>query len=333
MMKWCCRPGRGARAGPAADRSEHPGRKVQIRNEKGGKVSVEMHYNVEVVRGVSNELGESPVWSVEEQALYWVDIRQGHIHRWTPVTDDRQSWTLPGPVASVGLRRQGGLVVAMGTGFYLFEIASGTLRLLHDVEPGCSDRRLNDGKVSPEGRFWAGTQIGRTEQAALAALYRLDADHCGQRVLTQLKVCNGLAWSPDGTRLYHSDSRDSAIWRYDYDTQTGGLENRTLFATVPPEWGRPDGAAMDIDGCYWSAGVSRGRINRFSPQGELIGFIRLPVTHPTMPCFGGPDLKTLYVTSLRAGLGKEQLRQSPLAGALLKIELDIQGMTTGLYSG
>lgn len=296
-------------------------------------MSVELNYNVEAVPGVNNELGESPVWSVAEQALYWVDIRRRHIHRWTPASDDRQSWLLPGPVASLGLRRQGGLVVAMGTAFYLFETAGGALQLVHDVEPGCSDRRLNDGKVSPEGRFWAGTQIGRTEQAALAALYRLDRDHRCQRMASELKVCNGLAWSPDGTRLYFSDSRIGTVWCCDYDANTGTFENRKHFVTMSPEWGRPDGAAMDIDGCYWSAGVSGGRINRFSPQGELIGFIPLPVTHPTMPCFGGPDLKTLYVTSLRAGLGKEQLQQMPLAGALLKIELDIQGMNPGLYCG
>ena len=296
-------------------------------------MSTRLKLEVECVVDARNTTGESPLWSAREAALYWVDIPDGRIFRWHPATDERRTWQLPAAVGSIGLREQGGLVAAMRTGFHLFDLETEALTFLCHPEPDVATSRLNDGKVSPEGRFWAGTMDDRTEKEPVGHLYRLDADHRCTRVASGVKVSNGLAWSPDGRTLYHSDSRGPRVYRYDYDPETGSIGERQLFIEIDPEWGRPDGAAMDIEGCYWICGISKGRINRFDPSGELIGYVEMPVTHPTMPCFSGPDLKTLYVTSLRENLSDDDLARTPLAGGLFKIEPGMAGTPTALYKG
>ena len=240
---------------------------------------------------------------------------------------------MPADIGSIGLRQHGGLVLALRTGFHLFDAETGAVTKLVHPEPDRSTNRLNDGKVAPDGSFWAGSMDDRPEREPVAALYRLGPDYRCTRMAGGIRVSNGLAWSPDGTLLYHADSRGGVIWRYLHDPRTGAIGPREVFAVMRPEWGRPDGGATDVEGCYWSCGVSAGRINRFSPQGELIAHIEMPVTHPTMPCFGGPDLKTLYVTSLRDGLSLQQLDETPQAGGLFQIELDVAGVPVGLYRG
>ncbi len=231
------------------------------------------------------------------------------------------------------MREQGGLVVALRSGFHLFDLDTGALTFLCHPEPDIPTNRLNDGKVSPEGRFWAGTMDDRPEKEFTAHLYRLDVDHRCTRMASGLKVSNGLAWSPDGRTLYHSDSRNPLVYRYAYDPEGGTLGPREVFIRMEAAWGRPDGAAMDQEGCYWSCGISAGRLNRFSPRGDLIEYVDLPITHPTMPCFGGPDGKTLYLTSLREGFSDAQIHETPRAGSVFRLEVDVPGTPTALYKG
>lgn len=281
----------------------------------------------------ANIIGESPVWSAREQALYWVDILAPAIHCWHPASDAHRVWSMPAAVGSIGLREADGLVAALRTGFHLFDPVGETLTLLAHPEPDRPTNRLNDGKVAPDGSFWAGTMDDRPEKEPVGGLYRLGSDHRVATMASGFKVSNGLAWSPDGKTLYHSDSRAGRVWRYAYDTGNGSIGPRMDFVNYQSEWGRPDGAAVDSEGCYWSCGVSAGRINRFSPAGELIAWIEMPITHPTMPCFGGADLKTLYVTSLRENFSPEQLHATPMAGALFSIALDVAGTPVGRYRG
>jgi sugar lactone lactonase YvrE len=288
---------------------------------------------VECVVDARNTTGESPVWSAREAALYWVDIPDGWIHRWHPATGERRSWQLPASVGSIGLREGGGLVAAMRTGFHLFDLETGRLTFLCHPEPDLPTNRLNDGKVSPEGRFWAGTMDERPDKEPVGNLYRLDADHRCMRMAGEVKVSNGLAWSPDGRTMYHSDSRGGAIFRYDYDPDSGDIGPREVFASMQPDWGRPDGGATDEDGCYWGCGISAGRINRFSRSGKLIEYVELPITHPTMPCFGGPGLRTLYVTSLRENLTEADLAKTPQAGGVFMCEPGVAGAPVALYKG
>lgn len=288
---------------------------------------------VECVRDVRNTTGESPVWSALEQSLYWVDIPAGIVFRWRPDTGEQRTWQLPTAVGSIGLRERGGLVVAMRTGFHLFDLETEALTFLCNPEPDLATSRLNDGKVSPEGRFWAGTMDERPQKEPIGNLYRLGVDHRCTRMAGDVKVSNGLAWSPDGRTLYHSDSRGAAIFRYAYDPEAGSLGTRELFVDVLPAWGRPDGGATDEEGCYWGCGISAGRVNRFSPSGELIGYVEMPITHPTMPCFGGPDGRTMYVTSLRESLTPAELAKTPQAGGVFMFEPGVAGAPAAYYKG
>jgi sugar lactone lactonase YvrE len=277
---------------------------------------------------VRNLIGESPLWSAQEQALYWVDIPRGLVQRWQPVTGERAEWQLPSAVGSIGLRASGGLVAALRTGIHFLDTLTGALTLVQQPEAHLPGNRLNDGKVSPEGRFWVGSMDDSADKQPVASLYRLDADHRCHPVTGDLRVSNGLAWSPDGRTMYHSDSRAATIWRYAYEPATGAVGAREVFVRMQADWGRPDGAAVDEEGCYWSCGVTAGRINRFSPQGELLAWVPMPVTHPTMPCFGGADGRWLYVTSLSDGLeGQAQ------AGAVFVLDVDVAGPPAALYQG
>jgi sugar lactone lactonase YvrE len=296
-------------------------------------LSQRLNVPVECVVDARNTTGESPLWSAREAALYWVDIPAGAIHRWCPATDEQTAWRLPAAVGSIGLRGRGGLVAAMRNGFHLFDTETEKLTFLVNPEPDVTTSRLNDGKVSPEGRFWAGTMDERPEKQPVGSLYRLDADHRITRMAGDVKVSNGLAWSPDGRTLYHSDSRGGTIFRYAYDPETGALGNREVFVRMQADWGRPDGGATDEEGCYWGCGISAGRINRFSPSGALIAFVEMPVTHPTMPCFGGPDGRTLYVTSLRENLTEAELAKTPQAGGVFMLEPGVGGAPSALYKG
>ncbi|HVL58143.1 MAG TPA: SMP-30/gluconolactonase/LRE family protein [Burkholderiaceae bacterium] len=296
-------------------------------------MSERLSIEVDCVVDSRNIVGESPVWSARDEALYWVDIPQGLICRWQPRTGEQRSWRVPAAVGSIGLREQGGLVLAMRSGFHLFDLDTEQLTFLCHPEPDIPTNRLNDGKVSPEGRFWAGTMDDRPQREPTGSLYRLDADHRCTRLVDGIRVSNGLAWSPDGRTMYHSDSRGGAIFRHAYDPDSGALGPRETFASMLPEWGRPDGGATDEEGCYWGCGISAGRINRFSPSGELIGYVELPVTHPTMPCFGGPRLRTLYVTSLREGLAPEALERTPQAGSIFALDPGVAGTPVARYRG
>lgn len=271
-------------------------------------------------------LGEGPFWHQAEQALYFVDIRAPALHRLDPTTDALTSWPMPAPIGSFGLTTDGRAIVALRTGVHLFDFTTETLELLVHPEPEMAENRLNDGKVGPDGRFWVGSMHDRPERQPTGSLYRIDHDGTCTRMVEGLKVSNGLAWSPDGRTMYHSDSTPGWIQAFDYDLDTGDLANQRFVRTLTTEEGRPDGAAMDAEGCYWSAGVTAGVLNRIAPDGTILLRVALPLAAPTMPCFGGADMKTLFVTSLASDrLGAMQ------AGTLISFRVDIPGIAVGLF--
>jgi sugar lactone lactonase YvrE len=260
------------------------------------------------------ELGECPVWAAEEQALYWVDIRAPALHRLDPASGATRTWPLPTRVGSFGLRESGGAVVALVDGFHLLDLDTGAVTPLATVEP-VPGTRFNDGKVAPDGRFFAGTMDERHE------------------VVRDLVVSNGLAWSADGRTMFHSDSKAQVVWTYDYDPGTGEVSGRRELCRPTEEQGRPDGGATDADGYYWSAGISAGVLNRWAPDGSLDRSIPLPCARPTAPCFGGPDMRTVFVTSLRHDLPPEVLADKPLSGGIFAVRVDVPGVPIGRFRG
>ena len=289
-------------------------------------------WDVDCVLDARAELGECPVWSAPEQALYWVDIRAPALHRLDPATGATRTWPMPSRIGSFGLRETGGAVVALVDGFHRLDLDTGGLTFLAGPAhvPGT---RFNDGKVSPDGRFWAGTMDEESLSRPIAALYRLDPDGTLNRMVGGLVVSNGLAWSADGRTMFHSDSKAQVIWTYDHDPERGTVSNRRELARPTEAQGRPDGAATDEKGFYWSAGISAGVLNRWAPDGRLDVSIPLPCSNPTAPCFGGADRRTIFVTSLRHDLPPAVLAAKPLSGGVFAVRVDVPGVPVGTFRG
>jgi len=267
--------------------------------------------------GTEAQLAESPVWDGAHGALLWADIPVGTIHELTLATGARRHWVMDGPVGSFGLCADGRLVVARRLEVGLLDRDSSAYTTFAVLLSADAEQRLNDGKVGPDGAFWVGAMDDTPHKRPIAALYRVDATGKVEVKRQGLITSNGLAFSPDGRALYHSDSRGCWIERWDLDPTTGEMSGQTRIATPQNEDGRPDGGTVDAEGCYWSAGVSAGCLNRYSPDGTLLARIPLPVPAPTMPCFGGPDLRALFVTSLApasGGTGLVLAAVAPVAG-------------------
>ena len=292
--------------------------------------------------------GESPFWHPQEQRLYWVDIPGKRVHRWHPESGTKETWELPQNPGSIAPAANGGLVLALNDGFYRARSWGGLLEAI--VRFQLPDRtRFNDGKADPVGRFWSGTYY-EPKDARKADLYCLDArpDNAERgRPITQLKAhnatnSNGLAWSPDQRTLYWSDTTQHTIYAFDWDARSNVLKHQRVFhafAPKPSGWkpgqpgygGRPDGAAVDVEGHYWASLFEGGRLVRLSPAGAIVAEYELPVRCPTMPCFGGPDLRTLYLTSAREGRPADELAAMPHSGCVLTAQAPVAGLPTNFF--
>lgn len=205
---------------------------------------------------------------------------------------------MPSAIGSFGICRDGRAIVALRQGIHFYDFETGRLEMIANPEADLPGNRLNDGKVGPDGRFWVGSMDDGPDKKPVASLYRVDHDGACTKMLDGLIVSNGLAWSADGRTMFHSDSRGKYVQAFDYDLATGSISRQRRLITLEEDDGRPDGAACDAESHYWSAGVSAGCLNRITPDGRIERKLALPVPSPTMPCFGGPDLRTVYVTSL-----------------------------------
>ncbi len=289
----------------------------------------------ELIVDARNATGESPVWHAGEQALYWVDIPARQLHRWRLADGNHDVWQGDEMLACIAHGAQG-WVGAMESGLFTLDLTEDGRLLgtrLASVEHAREGMRFNDGRCDRQGRFWAGTMLMDMQQGAqVGALYRYD----GQRLHRQLEgmiVPNGLAFSPDGTRMYLSDSHPTVqtIWSFDYDIDSGTPHNRQLFVDMREHPGRPDGAAVDQDGCYWICGNDEGVIHRFTPHGRLDRSLRVPVKKPAMCAFGGTHLDTLFVTSIRPG--GIDLADQPLAGGVFALNPGVKGLEETPWQG
>jgi sugar lactone lactonase YvrE len=265
-------------------------------------------------------VGEGAFWHIQEQALYFVDIVAPALFRWNPVSETLDRWDMPSAIGSFGIATDGRALVALRHGIHFFDFETRKFELVAHPEADKPGNRMNDGKVGPDGRFWVGSMDDTPDKKPVASLYRIDHDGTCTKMLDGLIVSNGLAWSADGKTMFHSDSRGKYVQAFDYDLATGGISNQRRLITLEEEDGRPDGAAGDAEGNYLSAGVSAGCLNRITPAGVIERKIKLPVPAPSMPCFGGPDLRTIYVTSLTTDRTGETV-----AGTLLSFRSDFAG--------
>ena len=285
----------------------------------------------ELIVDARNAVGESPVWVPQENALYWVDIPNGGLQRWSADTGHVASWKAPEMLACITRHRSGGWVAGMESGFFrLHPHSDGSLdsELLATVEHSRADMRLNDGRCDRQGRFWAGSMVlNMGLNAPEGRLYRYSAGQTGvsEAQLDGFIVPNGLAFSPDGKTMYLSDSHPDVqlIWAFDYDTETGTPSNRRIFVDMNHFPGRPDGAAVDAEGCYWICANDAGLIHRFAPDGRLDFSLEVPVKKPTMCAFGGSNLDTLFVASIRPG---DDHDPQSLAGGVFALKPGVKGL-------
>lgn len=263
-------------------------------------------------------LGEGPLWSPAESALYWIDIAGRRLHRLGEGEPEPRSWDLPAKPGCLALRERGGILVALATGVHAFDAESGAATLVVDPEPDRPGNRLNDGAADVAGRFWVGSMDDAEVSSDAGSLYRIDPDGTVTTALTGLGISNGIGWSPDWATMYHTDSSTRTIRAYDYDAATGAISGgRTL---VTDDDCSPDGLTVDADGYVWSAKWNGWRVVRYDPAGGIDRVLPMPVQRPSAVAFGGPELDRLYVTSARTGLSPGALTAGPLAGALLVVD-------------
>lgn len=282
-------------------------------------------------------LGEGPVWDVAEQRLYWVDTVKGEIWRCAADGSDVRTWQVPGEIGSLALRENGGALLALDSGLQFFDFESGILQCIVHPEEGKQGVRFNDGKADRRGRFIVAS-LDLLEPAPGAArrgrLFRLDADLSLHELDTGFWISNGPCWSPDDKRFYITDSREDAIFAYDWDAESGAATGRRVFIGVE-QGSLPDGATVDEEGYLWSVACGaengKGELRRYAPDGTLDRVVAMPTPKPTSMTFGGPDLDVAYVTSMSI---PTNLPDTPMDGKLFAVHgLGVRGLPEPRFGG
>jgi sugar lactone lactonase YvrE len=292
-----------------------------------------------------DRVGECPVWSAVEQALYWVDIEGKHIHRFDWQCQSQQTWTTDervGCIAMVGDADKDSkcVVAAMETGIFELELLENqqtnhpvNARLLAAVKHPIPNMRFNDGRCDSQGRFWISTMcMDMAAAKQVGAVYCFDENGLGAPKVEGLITPNGMAFSPDGATYYLSDSHPSVqkIWTFDFKGVDGSIANGREFVDMNAYAGRPDGAAVDVEGNYWICANDAGKIHQFSPAGELLSSLNVPVSKPSMCAFGGPAMTTLFVTSIQPAVAVGN--EAGLSGAVFSVELNVKGQIEPCFS-
>ncbi|MBS5963547.1 SMP-30/gluconolactonase/LRE family protein [Varibaculum cambriense] len=244
-------------------------------------------------------LGESPIWDVKNQELWWIDSQDGRLFCHHEDTSNLRVWDVREKIGSMALYQDGkSVLLALQTGLYKYNLEADKAELISDPEPEYPKNRLNDGKVDFRGRFVFGS-MDTMEEAPTGRLYSYEEGK-ELRVLDEGIICsNGPCWSPDGSIFYFADTWTGDIWAYDYDLETGDVSNRRVFATVDQsDGGACDGMTVDAEGFVWQAHVYAGKLNRYDPDGKLERQIEMPVKKVTCPVFGGSNLDRLFVTTM-----------------------------------
>jgi sugar lactone lactonase YvrE len=290
-------------------------------------------YEVEHFLKLGNQIGEGPLWSSENQTIYWVDIPQHYIHRYCPDDEKLEVFDVGLPVGALALRESGGLVAATKRGFAFWDAPSNELTFFADPEENQPETRFNDGAVDRSGRFWAGTMSDSDPHGSHGNLYRLDIDGSVHVMDTGFTISNGIGWSPDNKIMYFTDTMRSVIYAYDFDIATGMIENRRPFVTVPEGEGVPDGLTVDSEGFVWSAIALGYKINRYDPNGMVEREIRVPTAFVSSCTFGGPGLDELYITTGWEPLNDEEKLSQPFAGDLFRLYTGVMGLEEPKYLG
>jgi len=277
-------------------------------------------------------LGEGPVWVARENAVYWVDIFKKQVHRYHLADGAKQTWQFEIEVTSLSPRQQGGFVASVRDGFAHVDFENTSVDTIELVEADVKNNRFNDGKVDTQGRYWAGTMdTNQTDKSGV--LYRMDADLSVHKMDGDYIITNGPTFSKDGTTMYHTETKDGVIYTFDL-SPSGDISNKRIFTEFDEATdGLPDGMTVDSEDHIWVAHFGGARITRFSPDGDIVQVVKMPVPNITSCTFAGENLDTLYITTARAGMTDDQLKEFPLAGSFFMYKPDVTGLPTPLFAG
>lgn len=290
-----------------------------------------MWAGLELVVDGHAELAEGPLWDERTGSLYWVDLLAGTVHRTRAATGVDETLARLGSVGAIGLCEDGSLVTATERGFGFLDVVSGAHRLVTPVEEDDPATRMNDGKVDPAGRFWAGT-MRRDEREGAGTLYRLEAGGRVVPVLGGVTISNGLDWSADLQSMYYIDTPTRRVDLFAYDHSTGAISDRRAFVTIPSKEGWPDGLALDAEGCLWVALFDGWAVQRYTPDGRLDRRIELPVQQATSVAFGGDDLDELYITTGQEGFPPGGDPSQPHAGGVFRCRPGVSGRPVNRFA-
>lgn len=278
---------------------------------------------IDCVLDAKAQIGEGAIWCSKQHVLFWVDIPAGILHRFNPSDNSNKSWSMGEALGCFALTEQGTLVLALASGFYEFNTETETKVRLIGPDVSSVKQQFNDGSVDQRGRFYAGTMRTNGDHVndPSGTMYSLSSELEVNEVMTGFHIINGTAFSPDGKTAYVSDSFPTirTIWAFDYDLDDGTWSNKRIFLDTKGLAGRPDGAAIDSEGCYWMAGVSGWELVRITPEGKVDMEIEFPVEKPTRIAFGGSNMETLYVTSLGCDITEDT--HQPNAGGLFALKV------------
>ena len=293
-----------------------------------------MATTVETASPVVCRLGEGPVWDEAESVIRWVDILEGHVHRWNPESQVHQRLDIGEAVGAIALRRNGRLIAALQSGIAFVDDSTGSIQRLHTPEAHLPGNRFNDGKCDPSGRFWAGT-MPFSADTPTGSLYLASGDGSIRRMLEDVTISNGMAWNRRKNRMYYIDTPTWEVSVFDYDDDSGSIRNRRKAVDIPREEGFPDGMTLDAEDMLWVAHWGGSRLTRWDPdKNRKIGEIPLPVSNVTSCAFGGRDFRDLYITTAREGLSESELASQPLAGMLFVVrDSPWQGLPSARFDG
>ncbi|MDP6047180.1 MAG: SMP-30/gluconolactonase/LRE family protein [Phycisphaerae bacterium] len=288
---------------------------------------------VEHLITVQDEVGETPIWIPNEQAMYWIDLEGSAVHRYDPSTGDRKDWSLDAAVTALARRASGGWILATKTGLAFWDQAGATTEFIADPTADSEAIRFNDTTVDQQGRLIVGTANVQDFEASDGALYRLDPDLSLQQIDDGYAISNGMGFSPDGKILYVTDMFHNRIVALDYDIETGAVGNKRTFVEVPGDTGLPDGLTVDAEGFVWSAHWAGSRVTRYDPDGVIERQIPVPATNATSLGFGGADMNELYITTAWFFMSEEDRKAQPQAGDVFRVKTDVTGIVEQQFAG
>lgn len=290
-------------------------------------------YQPELIMDAKATLGEGPSWDQEKNLLYWVDILGKKIHIFDPKSKSNNTIEVDHYVGAAVPKKSGGLMLALQNGFYSMNLDSQQLTPIVDPEEHLLNNRFNDGKCDVSGRFWAGT-MALDDSFGAGSLYCLEVTNTVKTKVEKVTTSNGITWSPDNKTMYYTDTPTNQIVAFDFDIESGSINNKRVVVNIPREMGYPDGMTSDIEGMLWIAHWEGSQVSRWNPvTGNLLESIALPAPLVTSCAFGGENMEELFVTTARVGLTQETLQKYPHSGGVFSIKTGVKGLKMYPFGG